>query len=63
MDVGRGAGQALGEVVGQRPAQIGAALVDAGDALAFQMRREAAPDGFHLWQFWHFPPIRCMVPP
>ena len=56
-------GQHLHEVRRHRPAQVGAALVHPDDAPPDKMRRKAATHRFHFWQFWHFPPIRCMVPP
>ena len=53
----------LHEVRRHRPAQVGTALVHPDDAPPDKMRRKAATHRFHFWQFWHFPPIRCMVPP
>ncbi|MNL81158.1 hypothetical protein D3C87_2081890 [compost metagenome] len=42
------AGQPLGETLGQGKAQIGPALLDAGEALARHGGLQPAPDGFDL---------------
>ena len=45
--------QALGEALGQGKAQIGAALLDAGEALAEHGGLQSAADGFDLGKFRH----------
>jgi hypothetical protein len=47
------AAQPLDEALGERRAQVGAALLDRRDAHAFHYRSEAAADGFDFRQFRH----------
>jgi hypothetical protein len=41
------------EAVGEREAQVGAALLDTRQTVADERRLQAAPHRFHLWEFRH----------
>lgn len=62
-------GQPLGHAVRERPAQIGAVDLGAGDHLTLHRRGKAGPDGFDFGQFghllllWHLRALCLRAPP